>query len=251
MNNPEPLRQKPKDKTNRRVAIFALVSLHAVFFAGLIIQGCKRDETKSPSRTTESPASESLRLPDTNSSETSLSKGRDVTSNAASLNVVPKPVSEIMPPILATAPPKGEIKTYTVARGDTLLKLARANRVSVSAITQANANLDPAKLKVGQKIQIPISSAGGGSIEPGKIGGSATPRDGNVHVVKAGETLTRIAKQRHTTAKAIQVANDLKSARLLVGQKLKLPAPAQSTLSAESAKKSSVVSTNNPAHLNR
>jgi LysM repeat protein len=36
-------------------------------------------------------------------------------------------------------------------------------------------------------------------------------------VVKAGETLTQIAKQSHTTVKAIQAVNGLKTTRVLVG----------------------------------
>ena len=71
------------------------------------------------------------------------------------------------------------------------------------------------KLKAGQKIQIPGSTAsastGIGFKEPSNPGTGALPSTGNIHVVKAGETLTQIAKQSHTTVKAIQAVNGLKT----------------------------------------
>lgn len=44
---------------------------------------------------------------------------------------------------------------YTVAGGDTLAKIARKFNVSRDAIEAENPGLDPAKLRVGQKIKIP------------------------------------------------------------------------------------------------
>lgn len=49
-----------------------------------------------------------------------------------------------------------------------------------------------------------------------------TPATG-VYVVKAGDTLERIAKTHGTTVKAIRAANQLKTDRINVGKKLKLP----------------------------
>ncbi len=44
-----------------------------------------------------------------------------------------------------------------------------------------------------------------------------------IHVVKAGETLTRIARAHGTTVKAIEAANGLTSDHIAVGTKLKMP----------------------------
>jgi LysM repeat protein len=44
-----------------------------------------------------------------------------------------------------------------------------------------------------------------------------------VYVVKAGDTLGRIARQHHTTAKAIKDINGLSNDMIAVGAKLKLP----------------------------
>jgi LysM repeat protein len=45
--------------------------------------------------------------------------------------------------------------TYSIAPGDTLAKIARKFATKLDAIEAENPGLDPAKLKVGQKIRIP------------------------------------------------------------------------------------------------
>jgi LysM repeat protein len=45
--------------------------------------------------------------------------------------------------------------TYTIAAGDTLAKIARKFAVKLDAIEAENPGLDPARLRVGQKIRIP------------------------------------------------------------------------------------------------
>lgn len=44
-----------------------------------------------------------------------------------------------------------------------------------------------------------------------------------VYVVKAGDTLTRIARRHGTTVRALRVTNGLKVDRIIVGQKLRVP----------------------------
>jgi LysM repeat protein len=58
----------------------------------------------------------------------------------------------------AAAAPTGVLNadgTYTVASGDTLSKIARKFAVRGDSIEAENPGLDPAKLRVGQKIRIP------------------------------------------------------------------------------------------------
>jgi LysM repeat protein len=45
-----------------------------------------------------------------------------------------------------------------------------------------------------------------------------------IYVVKSGDSLTRIAKTHGTTVQALKAANGLKSDRIVVGAKLKVPA---------------------------
>lgn len=58
----------------------------------------------------------------------------------------------------AAAAPTGVLNadgTYTIASGDTLSKIARKFAVRTDSIEAENPGLDPAKLRVGQKIRIP------------------------------------------------------------------------------------------------
>ncbi len=52
----------------------------------------------------------------------------------------------------AAAGPGGD---YTIKSGDTPAKIARAHGVTVAAVLAANPGLEPTKLKVGQKINLP------------------------------------------------------------------------------------------------
>ncbi len=51
--------------------------------------------------------------------------------------------------------PEAAGSEYVVIKGDSLWKIAKKNGVTVKAIEAANPNIDPAKLKVGQKLSIP------------------------------------------------------------------------------------------------
>ena len=59
---------------------------------------------------------------------------------------------------IATATPVITGNTYTIQKGDTLYKIARAkygNPTAVKKIIEANPGLDPNKIKAGQKINLP------------------------------------------------------------------------------------------------
>lgn len=65
------------------------------------------------------------------------------------------------------------------------------------------------------------------SIAPSLATKAATPvvaLSGQVYVVKSGDTLSRIAKQHHTSVKALKAANGLATDIIGVGATLKLPA---------------------------
>lgn len=56
-----------------------------------------------------------------------------------------------------------------------------------------------------------------------KVNNAPAGQAETIHVVKSGDTLTRIAKTHGTTIKAIESANGLASDHIVVGTKLKLP----------------------------
>jgi LysM repeat protein len=208
-------------------AIPIIVSIHALVMAASLT-GCGRDQTKNIKNT--APIADENTLPPVNPNQYDVGPPAGLEASKTGLHD-PIPQTDTTTPVPLTPhanPVQGGSKEYVVIRGDTLFKIARANGVKFSALTNANPNLNLSKLKAGQKIQIPASessaSTGIGFREPSHRGKGALPSPGNIHVVKAGETLTQIAKQSHTTVKAIQAVNGLKTTRVLVGQKLRLPA---------------------------
>ncbi|HVY70731.1 MAG TPA: LysM peptidoglycan-binding domain-containing protein, partial [Verrucomicrobiae bacterium] len=106
--------------------------------------------------------------------------------------------------------------------------IAKKYGVTISAISKANPGVNSSKLKVGQKLQIPApveKSAGTGSKAGDATGTMDTGRgETTSYTVKPGDTIIKIAKGHGTTAKAIRAANNLKTDRINVGQKLKIPA---------------------------
>jgi murein DD-endopeptidase MepM/ murein hydrolase activator NlpD len=96
------------------------------------------------------------------------------------------------------------IRTYRVRSGDTLTGIARHFGVSMMTLWWANHLKSKDDLKVGQKLLIP-------------------PVDGTVHVVKAGETLAKIAAAADVAEADIVSFNGLTSDMVTVGQTLILP----------------------------
>lgn len=96
------------------------------------------------------------------------------------------------------------IRTYRVRSGDTLTGIARHFGVSMMTLWWANHLKSKDDLKVGEKLLIP-------------------PVDGTVHVVKAGETLAKIAAAADIPETDIVSFNGLTSDKLTVGQTLILP----------------------------
>ena len=113
------------------------------------------------------------------------------------------------------------MREYTVVRGDSFYKIARAHNTTTRAITEANPNIDPARLQIGAKIKIPPADTSSTATSSGASG--APVSNGYVYTVISGDTLTRIAQQHGTTVSALRAANGLRTSRLLVGQKLTIP----------------------------
>jgi LysM repeat protein len=242
MNTPSPLipqgslqQQQSHGKSTVRIAVFTIIALHAFIFTGLLMQsGCRPDGDKTVGKTpgtlSATNKDEVPKLPDYYASSRDLPSVP--TNSPATTNVfVP---TDTAPALITTAtppPPVAETsmqaKEYTIVKGDTLGKIAHAHSVTVAAINKANAGLEPTRLRIGQKILIPAPTTpasgatdGLGVSEPG-----AAERASNIYVVKSGDTLQKIAHDKGTTVKAIKAANSMKTDRLLVGKKLKLPAP--------------------------
>lgn len=97
---------------------------------------------------------------------------------------------------------------YTVERGDTLIRIAKSQGVSLSDLIASNDISNPDLIFPGQVLAI-----------PGQAGKAEV-----THVVSRGETLLRIAKEYGTSLSSIVSANTISNPNfILVGQKLTIP----------------------------
>jgi len=235
MNPLSPLTQQSRGKSNVRLAVISIIALHAVFFGGLLLQGCKPKTTDSglagggtgsPTLTNDLPPFTPTNASPfgTDTSQPGLaSQPLDSTAQpftpAAPTNGVWG--QSAWPPVepFQPAPPAGTTE-YVVKARDIPARIAKDHGITLSALMQANPGLEPTRLKIGQKLQIPPPAATSAA--------SADPEAEKTltHVVKAGDNLTKIAKLYSVTIKELRAANNLKTDRINVGQKLKVPSAA-------------------------
>lgn len=224
MNNPNPfhpqislLEQKNKKRARVKVAVYSIFAFNVLLISPLLIQGCRDKQPASQTADNTTTAA-------TNDTTSTAPTGEAPSNTAAP--VLPSPPSNVVSaaPINPTPNPVPIAPTtsdYVIVKGDTFSKIAHAHGVTVKALVDANPGLDPAKLQIGKKLQIPppsMTAAGGAT--------SATVADSaDTYVVKSGDSLSKIAHEHNTTVKALRSANDLKTNKIIVGQKLKLPAP--------------------------
>ena len=121
--------------------------------------------------------------------------------------------------------------TYTVKKGDNPKSIAKRFNVTTKAILQAN-NIKSTDLKPGTKITIPskkkealrkdkadakhIKKTANNNIK------TLLHEDSASHIVKKGDTLMSISRKYSIAVQDIKEINELKSAKLRVGQKLLL-----------------------------
>ena len=119
----------------------------------------------------------------------------------------------------------------TVAAGESIDTIARRYGVPASVIMQANNIAAPATLHPGQRLVIP-------RYKPSRVATTPPPRpavptpapaaspagNANVHVVAAGDTLSKIAHRYHKSVNEIAKANNIQpTATLNVGDRLTIP----------------------------
>jgi LysM repeat protein len=222
MNEPSPLvpqgsfEAQARRKSHVRIAVFGILAVHVVVLGGLLILGCKRED-KPTTELTETP-------PPMTNDLTPPPFGSDVVTTSAPpvapTNVIgglppvqPPVVPRIMPP-----PEAGAVADHKIAKGESFSTLALKYGVSLKAIVDANPNLTPTKLQIGDVVKIPAKT-------PAPDGAGTTPvaDAADTYTVKSGDVLGSIATKHGTTVKEIQRLNNLATTQIKVGQKLKLP----------------------------
>lgn len=148
----------------------------------------------------------------------------------------------------AMVAPVAEASTYTVSKGDTLSKIANANKTTVGQLKKWN-NLQNDFLYVGQTLTVQAGTQSTASkkvgtpnkqsvdstksVATGKQSASAktqgsstasatTNATSSTYTVVKGDNLSKIAKAVNTTVADIKKWNGLSSDAIFVGQKLKI-----------------------------
>ena len=257
MNNPSPLipqgsllEQKNKSRSKVKVAFFCVVGVHvAAILVALLAQGCKREQPQPPVDQAPAPATNNEAYmpvldPGTNQA---------ATVPAATNQQGQTPSTYQAPPLEQTPPPAATVaQEYVIKKGDTFATIAPRFQVTVKAIQAANPTANASKLQINQKIVIPAPTTPAAT--PSASGAPATSAPAEpaprTYSVKPGDTLTKIAKEFRTTPAALRKANSLKTDKIKVGDKLKVPVKAASatpTAPVETVPASTPPAATNPA----
>ncbi|WP_196797091.1 N-acetylmuramoyl-L-alanine amidase AmiB [Edwardsiella ictaluri] len=102
---------------------------------------------------------------------------------------------------------------HVVKRGETLLGIANRYGSTLSGMMRLN-NLKKEGVWVGQRLKVPSV---GGNVQP------ATASAPRIHLVKRGDTLTRIAAHYGVSMDALRQANKMKNDGVQLGQRLRIP----------------------------
>ena len=227
-----------KGRSHIRLAVFTILAVHVVLLGSLLMAGCKRttDQTGTEQATNDVglyPAPPVTQVPTvTETSQPPIiteaapggvaaitNPGPPVPGGTAITGVTAdvQPPPPVPPGDTLVATPQGE---HVVMKGDSFSTIAKKYGVTSRAIQDANPGVEPTRLKIGQKLVIPARTA---------TATTATPTNGasgaaKTYTVKSGDTLQAIARRNGVTVKELQVANNLTTTQIKVGQKLRIPA---------------------------
>ena len=159
----------------------------------------------------------------------------------------------------ASAAPAAAPVVHTVKRGEVLSSISKKYNVKMSAIVAANQGLDPNRIRIGQKLNIPggsaapkssnvmlaSASAQGGShaaantVAPVKVKPAFKAYNGPTkeYVVKSGDSLGKIALASGISIRALKEMNGLTKDTVRPGQKLNIPAEKQGAQKPDAEKK--------------
>ncbi len=238
MNNPSPLvpqgsllEQKNQSRARVRIAVFVVLAIHGIGLLALLMQGCnKPPETQ---------------VATSEATNTNVAPTFVEPTNTAAADTNP-PASATNPPAFAEPtpppqPPPAPATEYKVLAGDNLTTIARKFHVSLRALEDANPGIEPTKLKIGQTLHIPAANLAAGSNTAATAAPEAASGGQQIYTVKSGDNLIKIAAQFGISVRSLRTANDLRTDRIKVGDKLKIPAKAPAPTAA------STVATSTPS----
>jgi LysM repeat protein len=236
MNTPNPLVPQgtfqDKGKAQIRITVFAILAVHLVALGVLLIAGCnKKAEPEQAADNTGIPPVPPLPV-DTNWPTPPPVAG---TPGVGQLPPPVAPTQELAvvtppTPLTPSQPSPEPVATgsseHTISKGESFYTVGKKYGVGFKAIADANPGVNPARLKIGQKIVIPAGKApavSNGALAPAPTVGESAAK---TYKVKSGDNLGKISKAFGVTAKQLRAANNLKTDQIKVGQTLKIPVKA-------------------------
>lgn len=230
MNNPQSplipqgslLEQKNKGRARVKIAVFLVLAIHGLGLMALLMQGCK----KQADATTSDASAEPTNNPAPAFVEPTNTPAAPTNIVAAPTNAAPTVPEPVQPPPQPTTPPPASASDYVVVKGDTFSGISKKFHISVKALLEANPSVEPTKLKIGQTIHVPAASTpaagAGGTSAPN----SETNSSGQTYTVKSGDSLSKIAGEFGVSVRNLRSVNNLKTDKIVVGQKLTIPSKA-------------------------
>jgi lipoprotein-anchoring transpeptidase ErfK/SrfK len=125
----------------------------------------------------------------------------------------------LLAPSVAAGAPADQGGAYTVQRGDTLSKIAARLGVSTIDLAKANGIGNTNYIYVGQRLIVPNAA------NPATAATTTSAAAANgAYIVRAGDTLAKIAARYGTTVSTLMRLNGIKNAnRIYTGQRLTVP----------------------------
>jgi len=232
-----------RGRSNMRMAVVVVVVMHLVLFAGILFNACKQKDDSAGAKGKVSDEMAQIVPPKT----APLPEPEPLSAPVPSLPGLPNATAESLPPLppvgssdlppipesvspseLAFGPNTGSQvpaaepvagSEHLIASGDNFWTIGRKYGVSAKKIEQANPNVIPTRLKIGQKIIIPASQPKPATAPVVIPAGDS----GSMYTVKSGDTLGHIALRHKVDVSDIKAVNNMNSDLIQIGQKIKLP----------------------------
>lgn len=120
---------------------------------------------------------------------------------------------------------------HVVKDGETLTHIAKCHGISLASLLKANRLTKTSLIFVGQRLEVPDSTADAGSSETSPVSGNTIGKPTTIcifhgfHKIKPGETISKLASVFGVSTQALLSANKLNlNSTIYIGQKLVVPA---------------------------
>lgn len=199
------------------------------------------------------------------SKKTDINDSRDLPPlEVVSVDTVDQPVATferqptLVRPTAPLVPVRPVTTPYTIMKDDTISSVAYRYYLRWQDVMASNPGIDPLRLRIGQVIQLPghvdLSKSRGVS-QPASVKKAVPPSStaanisapkvsapvyngpATTYVVKKGDSLSVIAYKHGINTAALRAANNLKSDRIIVGQKLQIPGKSATPAATEATSK--------------